>query len=232
MATAQKYINRALRLINVLGNGETPDYEDSNNALTTLNDMLALWSIDKLLVYQMQESTHTLVSGTASYTIGSGATIDQSRPARIESAFIRDSNSNDYGIEIINKEDYDLISDKTTQADFPNKLFYDPGFPNGTIYIYPAPSTAYTLHFVDWKPFSSFATLSTAATFPSGYNQLLVYNLAVLLAAEFNVNVRQDVTDIALYTKSKIEDLNNQFQSKKIIFDSVFAKNRSNSDLL
>ena len=224
MSTAQEYINRALRLINVLGIGETPDSQTSSDSLSALNDMLGLWSTQKLLVYQMQEETHTLVASTNSYTIGSGATIDTTRPVTIESAFIRDSSNYDSPLRVINKAEYDRISMKGSEASYPERLFYDPGFSNGTIYLYPTPSTANTLHFTSWKPFSTFATLATSATFPPGYNQLLVYNLAVLLGAEFNAQVRPDVLKIALDTRAQIETLNNRYQSDVTTFDLSFSK--------
>ena len=192
--------------------------------------MLGLWNIDKLLVYQFQDETHTLVAGTNNYTIGSGATIDTTRPVRIESAYIRDSSNYDTLVNVINKDEYDQIGLKTTQASNPDRLFYDPGFANGTIYLYPTPSAAYTLHIKTWKPFSSFSTLATSATFPPGYNQFLIYNLAVLLGTLFRVPKAtiEDLILVASDTKEKIETLNNQFQSGVTKFDSVFSSNLGN----
>lgn len=229
MATAQEYINRSLRLIGVLADGETPTTSESNDSLTVLNDMLGLWNVDKMLVYQIQETTHTLVAGTGSYTVGSGADINITRPVKIEQAFVRDSSNIDIQVDIINQEEWNRISYKTTQADFADRLFYDPGFANGTINLYPVPSAANTLHFTHWKPFTSFSTLTTSATFPPGYNQLLVYNLAVLLGAEFAVPVRDDVLKIALDTKEKLETVNNENFSDITQFDTVFRRNYYNS---
>lgn len=230
MATAQDHINRALRLIGVLAAGETPTSTESNDSLTVLNDMLGLWNIDKLLVYQIEESTHTLVAGTRSYTIGSGATINQTRPVRIEKAWVRDSSNLDFEIDVIGQEEYNRYVSKTSEASYPYKLWYDTGFANGTINLYPTPASAFTLHFTSWKPFSSFATLTTDISLPEGYAQLLVYNLAVLLAAEFSVPVRQDVIQIALDTKAKVETINNENQNNVVTrFDSFFG-GRDHSD--
>lgn len=223
MATAQEYINRALRLIGVTADGETPTSTESSTSLTVLNDMLGLWNIQKFLVYQIEETTHTLSAGTNNYTVGSGATINISRPVKIEQAFIRDSNNNDQAVSIIHQEQYNRISSKDTQSSWPDQLFYDAGFPNGTIYLYPTPSVASTLHFTSWKRFSSFATLATSATFPDGYNQLIVYNLAILLGVEFSTPARQDLIQIANDTKSTIESLNNESFSDITRFDNFFS---------
>lgn len=222
MATAQSYINRALRLVNVLESGETPDGDMSSEALTVLNDMLNLWSIDKLLIYQRQERTHTLVASTNSYTIGSGGTIDTTRPVRIESAFVRDSDNYDRPLEIVNKDDYDRIRLKSSEATFPDRLFYDPGFALGTIYLYPTPSAANTLHYVSWLPFTTFTNLSTDIDLPPGYSQLIVYSLAVLLATEYNTPLRPDIAETARETREKIEELNNRNDKQLSQFDSVF----------
>lgn len=226
MPTANDYIKRALKLINVLAVGETPDAEDSNDSFTVLNAMLGLWNTEKLLVYQFQDETHTLVVGTLSYSIGPSATIDTVRPVRIEGGYTVSSDNYTVGLDIINKDDYDGIRVKTTGG-IPRKLFYDPGFTTGTIYLYPSPSEARTLHIKTWKPFTQFATLTTNISLPPGFDQLLVYNLAVLLAAEFNVPLRQDVLQIALDTKSKIETVNNYYQKRKTRFDSTFSNRRS-----
>lgn len=231
MPTAQSYINRALRLVNVIADGETPNSSIATDCLTILNDMLGLWNIDKLLIYQIEENTHTLVAGTATYTVGSGATINITRPNKIQQAFIRDSSNYDGKMSVINQEEYNRITDKTTQSDFPDRLYYDPGFANGTIYLYPTPSTANTLHFFNWKPFSTFATLVTSATFPDGYNQLLTYNLAVLISAEFGTPLRQDVLNIALDTKEKISGLNNSTFSDITVFDGIFSGRTNNGFL-
>jgi hypothetical protein len=225
MATAQEIINSALRLIGVLAAGETASAEESSDSLTALNDMLSLWTIDRLMVYQYQQGSKALTPNDGIYTIGSsGADITDSRPLRIESAFIRDSSGYDSSLTIINQDEYNRITTKSTASTYPNRLFYDPSFPNGTIYLYPVPSVANTLYYTVSKQFSSFATLGASATFPPGYTQLIKYNLAVLLAAEFNTPVRPDVVAIAQDTKEKIETLNNRLSQGISLFDSSFSR--------
>lgn len=223
MPTAQAQINRTLKLINVIADGETPSATESNTSFTALNSMLELWNIEQLTVYQFQDETHTLTAGVGSYTIGSGGDISTVRPVRIQGAYVRDSDGNDYPLDVINKDDYDRTLDKS-QGGFPTIIFYDPAFPLGTINLWPVPDGANTLHVKTWKPFSSFATLATDIDLPPGYDQLLVYNLAVLLGAEFNVPVRQDVLKIALDTKAKVETLNNMFQRSRVRFDRSFSR--------
>ena len=60
----------ALRKINALAAGETPNAQDSADALQVLNDMLELWSIDHLMVYASVENILSFVPGQYQYTIG------------------------------------------------------------------------------------------------------------------------------------------------------------------
>src|SRR5689334_22711385 len=57
------------------------------DSLELCNDMLASWSIDQRYIPQVLVTlAQTLVSGTQAYTIGSGGTINVTRPVAIISA--------------------------------------------------------------------------------------------------------------------------------------------------
>lgn len=68
-------IKGALRAIGALESGETPDAETANDAFELLNDMLAQWSNDHMLVYYLTEVIFPFVQNTYQYTIGGGGTI-------------------------------------------------------------------------------------------------------------------------------------------------------------
>ena len=226
MATAQDLINRAFRLNGVLEAEETPTGSESANALEVLNDLLDEWTMDRLMVYQLQEQTHTLVAGTGSYTVGSAGAIAITRPVQIESAFIRDSNNNDLTIKVVNKYEFDRINSKTSQTSYPTILFYDPGFANGTINLYPVPNAANTLHFTVWKPFSSISTLVTTISLPPGYQKAIVYNLSVELGEEYGSSATPRVLSKAEDMKANIRRINNMFASDVSQFDSALFSGR------
>lgn len=70
MTTPLDIIKGSLRSIGALGTGEQPDADSANEAFSMLNDMLAMWSNEHMLVYCQQEVMHELVAGTYIYTIG------------------------------------------------------------------------------------------------------------------------------------------------------------------
>ena len=82
--TVQEYIETALEEIGVLEAGATPPANILAWGLGRLNLMLNTISATGLLLYERVEESFTLSNGTASYTIGSGATFDTSKPNTIE----------------------------------------------------------------------------------------------------------------------------------------------------
>lgn len=74
MATALDVIKGALRSIGALEAGEDPDADTANDSLNMLNDMVAQWANQSMLVYYQSEIVFPLTSGLKDYTIGAGGT--------------------------------------------------------------------------------------------------------------------------------------------------------------
>lgn len=68
--TALDLVVGALRSINALEAGETPNPNDSSDALQVLNDLMESWSTDKLFVYAGVENILTWTPGQYQYTVG------------------------------------------------------------------------------------------------------------------------------------------------------------------
>lgn len=68
--TALDLIVGALRNINALASGETPNANDANDALQVMNDLLESWSVEKLLVFASVENIMLFNPGQYIYTIG------------------------------------------------------------------------------------------------------------------------------------------------------------------
>lgn len=68
--TAFDLITGAMRSINALEAGETPNANDASDAMQVLNDLLESWSTDKLFVYSSVENILTWVPGQYQYTVG------------------------------------------------------------------------------------------------------------------------------------------------------------------
>jgi len=227
MATVQQVINRSLRLIGVLATGQTPEADETADALTALNAMLDGWMNDKLMTYSLQNITVPLVAGTASYTIGtSGATVTATSPVRIESAYTRKSNI-DYLIELIDSNQYNGIASKTSASDIPEYLYFNGTNPNSTITLYPVPNEVNNLYLTVWTPYAAFAAATDTFTMPNGYEDAVAYNLAIRLWPEYPaVQLSPVVVELAKTTLASIKRINQQPVIQTTQLAKMFGKNR------
>jgi len=204
---AKEIITSAMKKIGALGPGEAPEAHEIADGLSALNRMLNLWSAKRLMVYVTTQDSHALTEGTASYTIGSGATIATTRPMKILSGFVRDSNGVDTPLNIRSIEDYNGFAQKTLTGP-PEVLAYRPGYTTGTIYLYPAPGSGYTLYIESHKPLGELATATTEFTFPGEYEEAVIYNLAVRLAADYGRPLTGEIAAIAADSYKTVRDMN------------------------
>lgn len=220
--TARNLIRRSLQLIGVVGQGEEVSADDASDALTALNDMLSSWSAEGDSVFEEAKDMHTLTSAV-SYTIGSGADIDTVRPVRIVAAFTRSGNI-DYPIELKDQKFYASISQKSLGSSFPDYLYYDGGFPTGTIYLWPAPLSGTELHIYSQKLLTNIASLDTAINLPPGYDRAIRYNLACELAPEYGKPIPAKVEQIAIDSKKIIENANRINDEDLLTVDSALLR--------
>lgn len=214
--TGQQCVNAALTILGVLTQGESPASAESTDALQALNDMLASWSVEKFNVYSVSPAAYTLVSGTASYTIGSSGTFNTTRPVRIERASILMENPHATGkisfpVTIVNDQQWLEIGEREAKAAIPTILHDDGGFPLRTLRLWPKPEftgTAPQLELWTWTQLQTFADLSTNYTFPPGYDRALKFNLAVEVAAMFGIVPTPQVVQIAAEAKAALRMLN------------------------
>ena len=140
--TVRQLIESALKLCNVYEIGNTLQAKDTSNALRVLQDVIAEHCGDMSVPMVVQEAI-TLVVSKNSYTIGEYGSPDKNtqRPEQIIGAWVRDSSNYDYPVRIIGEKAYRKIVSKTTETR-PDRLWYNPTSPNGTIYVWCTPSAA------------------------------------------------------------------------------------------
>lgn len=88
ISTAGDLIALALRTAGILGQGQSSAAEDSSDALSLLNMMVAQWQRRRWLVWSLLD-TAIVSTGVESYSIGPGQQVNLPRPDKIESAFVR-----------------------------------------------------------------------------------------------------------------------------------------------
>lgn len=211
MTTARDLCTTALKNIGVLGVGQTPLAEDINDAFSALNRMISAWSRSRLLVYRT--ATASMVgTGAQAYTVGSGGDFDMARPAKIVSAFVRlqggGDNPVDYPLMVIrSREDYSAIVLKSMNS-FPQAVYYDPEYPFGLLYVWPVPSSLYTIHISALQSLERFEDLSTDFNFPEEYEEALMLNLAVRLGPTYQIPAEPELKSQAKSARNMLAKAN------------------------
>jgi hypothetical protein len=192
--TALEIMTAALRLIGVPQTGEALTASESADGLQAMQMMLDSWSNQGLAVYAITSESLTL-TGAASYTIGSGGTLDTVRPVEIVGATVT-SGGLDYPMKIVSRNKYQELAQKSLSG-IPQWLWYNPTYALGYLYIFPVGSASDTLNLDSIKPLTEPTVNSSTISFPPGYEEALKYNLAVRMAPEFGRTPDQAVVAIA-----------------------------------
>ena len=211
MATASSMIFRALQMTGEKTRGGSLTATEKTECLDALNSMMESWSLERLLIYQLLQESFALTTSDGSYTIGSGADFNTTRPVKIvDPCFIRDADNFDTELQIIDADTYGKIAGKTSGNSYPEYLFYDGGYSTtstATIKLYPEPSASLTLFINSLKQLQTFSTISVTVMLPPGYQRAIESNLAIELAAGV-VSVPPEVIKIARESKAVIKGIN------------------------
>lgn len=176
MTTAQTIINRAAEITGYKDPGETLSSDDAQQFLAVLNALVDSWNTSRLYIVATSVVNASVSSSPVS--IGSGQTLNVARPIRIEGGFVR-SGGLDYPIkDWLTASEYDSIASKSDTSPTPWAAYYQPAVPNGSLYLWPAPSGAIDLHVRVMTQLSEFAGLSTEYDLAPGYKRALQYSLA------------------------------------------------------
>jgi hypothetical protein len=228
--TAGDQINRALRLLGVLAEGETPSASVSQDALMALNQMIDSWNTERLSVFCTQDQVFTWPAGEYIRTLGPSGNFVGLRPVLLDDAtYYRDPGTNvSYGIKFINQQQYDGIAVKTVTSTYPQVIFVNMGYPDVTMSIYPRPTRDLEWHFVSVQELTQPATLVTDILFPPGYLRAFTYNLAMELAPEFGVEPSPQVQRIAMTSKRNLKRINNPDDVMSMPYAIVANRQRFN----
>jgi hypothetical protein len=227
--TAGDQINRALRLLGVLAEGETPSASVSQDALTALNQMIDSWNTERLSTFVTQDQVFTWPSGFISRTLGPSGDFVGLRPILMDEAtYFKAPNGVSYGIKFINQQQYDGIAVKTVTSTYPQVMWVNMGFPDVTLTVYPRPTQDLEWHLISVEELDRPATLSTVMYYPPGYLRAFTYNLAMEFAPEFGVEPSPQVQRIAMTSKRDLKRINNPDDVMALPYALVANRQRFN----
>ena len=227
--TAGEQINRALRLLGVLAEGETPSAAMSQDSLMALNQMIDSWNTERLSVFVTQDQVFTWPASLLSRTLGPTGDFIGLRPVLVDDAtYFKAPNGVSYGIKFINQQQYNGIAVKTVTSTYPQVCWVNMGFPDITLTVYPRPTQDLEWHIVSVEKLNEPADLTTVLYYPPGYLRAFTYALAMEIAPEFGIEPSPQVQRIAMTSKRDLKRINNPDDVMALPYALVANRQRFN----
>lgn len=180
--------------------GDVSQPDDAALALRAFNALLDALNAKNRAIYTRNFHTFTLTANHQPHTIGvSGAdlTVTIGRPKRIVAANIVLTGNVRSPLDILTDEEWGAIragaaaGQTITITSSPSrKLYYETGWPNGSIFLYPPSSAANGLELLTETLLASVAATDTL-DLPFGYQLWLTLKLAKILAPDFGQTFAQ-----------------------------------------
>ena len=171
------YVNEIIEEAYSRIGGETITGKASSSARRSLNLLFKEWSNRSIQLWSVSESTQTLTSGTANYTLNS-YTID------VEEAVISVTNADDtrtdYEMERISRDDYLRIPDKSNSGR-QRQYFVDKQL-TPIIYLYPTPDDADTFRYKERKALEDITAATESVDIPNRFLPCAISGLAYYLS--------------------------------------------------
>ena len=188
--------------------GESIPNADAQTGLRYLNRMLSLWKTQSLTIPGVLRSVLSWTAGKGGpsnpYTIGPGGDFDIARPSNQQSIkqamLLLVDGSTEIPLGLMTDQSYDQLPVKNLAGTQPTQIYYNPTFTSGlgTINAWPVPNTTTTRPVLYCEqPLTTFGNLTTAYQLPDGYDEALMYNLAVRLAGPYGKPVSDDLREFA-----------------------------------
>jgi hypothetical protein len=228
--SAQDFVTKALRLLNVVDQVSIPEAEQMQQGLDALNEMLDDWRLHTQLVLTIQPYRHQLRQGQQVYTIGPGADFDQARPIEVTRwSCILDRNAHPIiripHARALTLKEWQAIPQQDTGGSVIQAIYYDRGWDMagwGKVTVYPVPTVS-VLDLEMWlpTPMQGFANLSRLYAFPPGYTRAIRYNLAVELASDYPGSLTQEINLLAVQALATVKRSN--FRPRYAEFDRAIV---------
>lgn len=191
--------------------GDTLDTDEQRYYLSRLNSMIDSWTNERLMIFQLSQTSFALTASQGVYTIGSGGNFDMTRPTRlVDPCFIRDSDGFDTKLTIISMEAYGMIGEKTADGSYPTLIAYDFGYSatsTASVYLWPEPQASLSAYINTLQPLTNFSTMSQNLMMPPGYQDAIEANFAIRSAPGF-APVSPELVKFAKDCKAAIKSQN------------------------
>jgi hypothetical protein len=204
-------IKASARMCHVLAGEDELTGGEANDMLGTLNRQMDAFMADKLAIFTKDIQDFLFVVAKQTYTLGTpGGDFDTVRPPNIErmSVVLTSNLAVEIALDRYSLDDWQAIRLKTTTSSFPLGVYDDNAFPLRNLSFWPTPGAAHTFRMYSWVPLTQFPDLKTTASFPPGYAEAIIYNLALRISDEFHGELGQTIVEGAARTLQAIKVAN------------------------
>jgi hypothetical protein len=225
--SATDFIKSSLRLVGALRSGLNLSAAELTDCQTVFNDMLDAFSAERVNIPavtvqtldQNQVALH-LVANKQAYTLGNANENEDfllARPSRVERVSVMYSASQstpvEQPMEMLDDVKWQGITNKSSPSLLPQVCFVDASnavFPDMLLSFWPVPMQAIPVVLYLWTVLQLFPDLNSKFFFPPAYAEMLRYNLAVRLAAEFPCDLKkfEIVQKLAGDAKARVAGIN------------------------
>ena len=120
-----KVIEGALRVLGVIGAGDTPTPQDYDNCSQALNLYIKQLQTKGMPLWKVEDLQVPMIIGQNTYNLGPTGDVICTRPLRVVMAFIRNPQNQDTTLMCISRQEYMQQGYKPSQG-IPNQVYYDP----------------------------------------------------------------------------------------------------------
>lgn len=212
---------------NMIVNG-TLDDDETQNVIPAGTTIIAI--APGSVTMSNNATANSVGLDTITYTTPGDIGID--RPLRFNSGFTRANTGGvganlDYTFEFVSLDRYKEELLKNVQGPWPYIASYQPTFPLGTLFVYPAPASNYTAHLFTDLILSQFDDPNAPYALPQGYTRALKKLLALELAPIYGKTPHPLLAMQAKEAKDLLKTLNDSPVST-LKYDSAIARSQTN----
>lgn len=127
-------------------------------------------------------------------------------------------------VKVMNIQEWAAISSKKMGSTYVQMIYLEGTSPLNTIDVWPVPNVQSALVLYSQKPMSNFISANDVVELPPGYEDAIVYNLALRLAPSYGKQVSAEVAASAQETKANIS--RNNIRPSLMVSDAFGLTNR------
>jgi hypothetical protein len=231
--TVRDQITAAAFDLGLLQSGEVLNPDDLQFAFSRFNDWIDFLKTQNLSCYTITRTTWTLTTAT-SYTVGLAGTIAIDRPvspnAITNTGYIDTTltNTPEYQLgNVLTEDQYAALIMKGFSSPYPQRWYYSPTYPLGTLRPWPIPSNSGLQGVLYTEtPVAEFATVDDAFALPPGYRRFFRTNLAIELAAAFDTQPSPTLVQAASESRQAVKLTNVRLVDLTSNAAGVFSRGR------